>query len=377
MAEAPTKPQKWVPGLFSKQSAYDLWVESTGMLVYGGQYIQDIRTLELGYWAERECDGAILRLEGQGGILEAKVLEIPPGKTLPPFKFALDEVVYVAKGRGLTTIWGGHDKSKQTFEWGPRGLMLIPRNYSYQITNTSGTEPVRLLHYNAFPMTMAAIPNPGFFINNPALEPDMDLAEESEFFAEAKIVKGRGERLVWSGNFFPDLGVWDKLSRYETRGAGGHSVGLLFHGSPHTAHMSVFPPRTYKKTHRHGPGPFRPGAFLIIVSGEGHSIMWPWDNDSEKTVVRWQEGTVFPPPDKWWHGHFNVGSSPARYLALHPPGAFNTREATQLEIQYTEEEPWVREMFESELAKRGITSDMPPEVFTDPDYRWTYNDNYE
>ena len=47
MAEAPTKPQKWVPGLFSKQSAYDLWVESTGMLVYGGQYIQDIRDMHL------------------------------------------------------------------------------------------------------------------------------------------------------------------------------------------------------------------------------------------------------------------------------------------------------------------------------------------
>ena len=72
-----------------------------------------------------------------------------------------------------------------------------------------------------------------------------------------------------------------------------------------------------------------------------------------------------------------MGGTPARYLALHPPGAFNTREATQIEIQYTEEEPWVREMFESELAKRGITSDMPPEAFTNPDYRWAYNDNLE
>ena len=141
--------------------------------------------------------------------------------------------------------------------------------------------------------------------------------------------------------------------------------------------MSVFPPLTYKKTHRHGPGPFRPGAFLIIVSGEGHSIMWPWDDESQKTVVHWQEGTVFPPPDKWWHGHFNVGGSPARYLALHPPGGFNMREATQLEIQYTEEESWVREMFEAELALRGLTSAMPPEAYTDPDYRWQYNDNYE
>lgn len=46
---------------------------------------------------------------GQEGIIEARVSEIPPGEFLPPFKLAVDEVVYVVSGRGLTSVWTGND----------------------------------------------------------------------------------------------------------------------------------------------------------------------------------------------------------------------------------------------------------------------------
>ncbi len=39
------------------------------------------------------------------------------------------------------------------------------------------------------------------------------------------------------------------------------------------------------------------------------------------------------------------------------------------------EEPWVRERFGSELAKRGRESLMPGEVYTDPGYQWDYGDD--
>ena len=369
--------RKWKPGPGEKAGTYEYWVKDTGLPVHRGHYVGDVRTAEVGWWDERECGAAFVDLQGQGSLTEGRITEIPPGATLPPLKFGLDEVVYVVKGRGFTTLWRGDGEGKRTIEWGPHSMMLLPRNYTHQFTNAQGGETVRLLHYNALPMAMAAVPDPAVHFNNPHLEPGMVPEEEEEFFAAARTVSGPrgGSSVMWSGNFFPDLAVWDQLRRNEDRGAGGSIVQFYFPGIPLNVHMSVFPQRTYKKTHRHGPGPFRPGALLVVISGEGHSIMWPHDDDdAEKTIVPWHEGTIFNPPDKWWHGHYNVGLEPARYIAIQPPQYFSEHKSLPMDIEYADEEAWVREKFESELAKRSLTSLMPPEVYTDPGYKWEYRD---
>ena len=370
---------KWKPAPGERVGPYEYWVRQTGLPVLRGHYVADVRTAELGWWAERECSAAFVDLQGQGSLMEGRITEIPPGVTLPPLKFGLDEVVYVLKGRGFTTLWRGDGEGKRTIEWGPHSLMLLPRNYTHQLTNAQGSETVRLLHYNALPMAMAAVPDPSVHFDNPYLQPGMIPEEETEFFAAAKMVPGhRRISVMWSGNFFPDLAVWDQLRRSESRGAGGSIVQFYFPGIPFNAHMSVFPKQTYKKTHRHGPGPFRPGALLVVVSGEGHTIMWPHDDeDAEKVVIPWHEGTIFNPPDKWFHGHYNVGVEPARYIAIQPPQHFSEHKSISIDVEYADEESWIREKFEAELAKRGLTSLMPPEVYTDPDYQWTYRDDEE
>src|SRR5690348_6723459 len=78
---------------------YEEWIESQGAPVHSGYYIEDGRTVELGEWAARECRGAFLELEGQQGVTGCYITEIAPGKTLPPFGMAIDEVVYVLDGR--------------------------------------------------------------------------------------------------------------------------------------------------------------------------------------------------------------------------------------------------------------------------------------
>jgi hypothetical protein len=86
---------------------------------------------------------------------------------------------------------------------------------------------------------------------------------------------------------------------------------------------------------------------------------------------------MFVPPEKWFHQHFNLGSTPARYLALHPLKQFyghaeKVEDQARDQIEYANEEPFIREYFESELAKRGLTSDMPEEAYRDPNYQWSY-----
>ena len=51
------------------------------------------------------------------------------------------------------------------------------------------------------------------------------------------------------------------------------------------------------------------------------------------------------------------------------------RETGDQQIWYPDEAASVRQMFESELAKRGLTSDIPEEAYRDRDYKWDYGDD--
>ena len=359
-------------------SAYEQWVESVGVPIHRGFFVQDLRTVELGRWEERECNAAFLLLEGQEGVSEARVTEVPPGATLPPLTMAVDEVVYVVEGRGLTTVWTSDSGTKTTFEWQKHSMFHVPRNHTFQLGNVQGNAPARLLHCNYLPLAMQAVPDASLFVNptdgHRAVEPpDRSLFSEAKAIEQGDNASGPRGGVFWFGNFFPNMRAWDNLVPFKGRGAGGHVVWVRFPDSPVTAHMSVFPARTYKKAHRHGPG------FVIVIpSGEGFSVMWPEGKD--KVVIPWQEASVFVPPNRWFHQHFNLGSAPARYLALHPPrGLSGTGERVQDrerdEIQYPDEEPWIRARFEEELHKRSLTSEMPQQAYRDRSYEWDYGNS--
>lgn len=357
---------------WGRRSAYDQWIESLGIPIHRGYFVEDARTVELDEWEERECKAAVVVLAGQEGVSETRISEIAPGQTLPPVTFGLDEVVYVLDGRGLTTIWAG-DGPKRTFEWHKRSIFMLPRGSTYQLSNTQGGSPVRLLHTSSLPMAMKLQPDPDFYFNSKYTSPDL-LYKEDIFAAARQTVNPNPRaaalnRPTWYGNFFPDMAVWDKLHTYEERGAGGHRVGIQFANSPWWSHMSVFPSGTYKKAHRHGPG-----VVIVIPSGEGYSIMWPEGQD--KVVVPWHEASIFVPPDRWFHQHFNGGEIPARYLAFHPPGRARdgAPDPERDQIEYTAEDPFVRQKFEAELAKIGQTSLMPRECYDDPNYKWEYDE---
>src|SRR5258708_38636944 len=61
-----------------------------------------------------------------------------------------------------------------------------------------------------------------------------------------------------------------------------------------------------------------PGAHVIILSGEGYSLMWP-EGDVPRRY-EWQVGSMIVPPNMWLHQHFNTGTTPARYLAFKHEG---------------------------------------------------------
>ena len=371
MAKAAFKPQR---SMWSKTFTYDYWMESTGIPIHTGFFIEDLRNVKLGWWEERQCKSAFIQLMGQEGVSSTRITEIPPGESTKPLKFALDEVVYVVDGRGLTTIWYDDSSAKKSFEWQQHSMFVLPHGCHHQFSNMQGDKAVRLLHYSYLPLAMSAVPDPDFYFNNPRQTPD-DLSNQEDFYSEAKMIQPKeidealGLRVFWYGNFFPDMKAWDKLDANARRGAGGQSVFIMFPDSEVTAHMSVFAPKTYKKAHRHGPG-----RAIIIPAGEGYSIMW--EEGKEKIVCPWHECSMLVPPNRWFHQHFNAGGAMARYLALHPPMQFHghaekVEDRAKDQIEYPNEDPFIRKKFEEELAKRGVKSLMPDEAYSNPDYEWS------
>ena len=357
-----------------KAYTYDRWMESVGIPIHRGYFIEDLRTVELGWWDERQANAAFIQLTGQEGITSATVMEIPPGKSLPPVRFALDELIYVLKGQGVCTVWPADGSLKKTFEWQDRSLFQIPHNHFQQLGNMRGDQPARVLRYSYLPLATSLVTEPRFYFNNPFQE-TVSAGQGTELYSEAKLVQDGdpslawgGNRVYWFGNFFPDMAAWDKLT---TNRRGGMSVTIMFPNSEMSCHMSVFPTRTYKKAHRHGPG-----RVIVIPGGEGYSVLW--EEGKEKIVAPWHEASMFVPPNKWFHQHFNAGGTPARYLALHPPRQFRGH-AEKIEdrakdmIEYVDEDPWIRQKFEGELAKRGITTLMPEDAYTVPSYNWHPN----
>ena len=102
---------------------------------------------------------------------------------------------------------------------------------------------------------------------------------EPDYFAP----KGEQKGLLLDTNFVADA-VNLPLIEAKERGAGGGHIRFNMAKGSMNSHISQFPTATYKKGHRHGPG-----AHVIMLSGEGYSLMWP--EGEEPRRYEWHAGT--------------------------------------------------------------------------------------
>ena len=345
---------------------YEEWVKEQRIPIHKGYFVSDFKTIEVGPWEQRGTRGSFVQLAGQEGWTQICVQEIAPGGTSKPFKMAIDELIFVADGRGVTTLWADGEE-KITFEWNKFSLFLVPGNFWYQLSNMQGTKPSRVVHYSYLPMAMETIRDREIIFNCPVVDKSR-IYHPKDFYsaAEAVTVDGVKKTNIWRGNFFPDTLAWDKLEDNTAMGVGRQLVWIRFPGSPMWAHIGQSEAFTYKKAHRHGPG-----TIVIFLSGEGYSLMSP--EGKEKVICPWREGSAIVPPSNWFHHHFVLSPTPARMLALHrsrlhPGLGDNVVDYERNEIQYWQEDPSIRKMFEEKLAESGLSSQMPPECYTDKNF---------
>jgi quercetin dioxygenase-like cupin family protein len=343
------------------KTAYAKWSESQGLPIIKEFYIEDLSKVELAPWDWKGGNGAILNLIGTGNANDSHLVEIRPGEKLKPQRLLYEEMIFVVEGNGSTSIWND-EKKKVTFEWQAGSLFSPPVNTWREHFNASGSKPARFLIVTSAPVLMNLFRNLDFVVNNP-------FSFNDRFDADPESFSGSGvsypvkATTVWDTNFIPDVRSI-QLHRRNNRGAGGSFLGIELSENSMTAHISEFPVGTYKKGHRHGPG-----AHVVIIGGHGYSLMWPEGEPIQR--FNWKDGSVIVPPDNWFHQHFNIGGTPARYLALrwgsrkYPRPMGQDRGGTDVsvkdggnQIEYADEDPKIRQMFEAELAKNGVESKM-------------------
>jgi len=344
-------------------TTYGKWVESQGIPVQSEFSIPNLKEVAVGPWERLGAYGAMVTLQGAEDVSNAYILEMRGGGAVQPERHVYEEIVYVLSGRGATTVWY-EGEPKRTFEWHEGSLFAIPLNTWHQFFNGQKDDSARFYVVSAAPLVMNLYHNLDYVFNNDYKFTDRFDGRQDFFSAEGHEVPGR----VWESNFVEDVRTFPLLT-WKERGGGGVSRFFEIADSTLTAHVSQFPVGMYKKAHRHGAG-----ANVIIVEGQGYSLLWQEGKESERKKVDWKVGSVLVPPDMWFHQHFNSGAGPAKYLAIRwgsrkYPLFKNVGQGGKVDvsvkqggnqIEYEDEDPFIRRLFEEELAKNGATCLMAP-----------------
>jgi quercetin dioxygenase-like cupin family protein len=361
---------------------YEKWLEKEGLPVIRVYSVSALHQLELAPWPRLGARGAYIDLVGMEKFTGMYVAEIPPGGELQPEKHMYEEFIYISSGGGEAEVWqdGGPARS---FPWQPGSLFSPPLNTWHRLRNT-GSEAVRLVAVTTAPIIMDFFHNEDFIFNCPYSfgdrydgGPDYFVPESQRTFLE------EDRRWLWRTNLAPDIREVP-IDLLERKGTEVRITIVEAAGNVLATHLSEWPAGRYHKAHYHAAG-----AILLILKGSGYTLIWPKDAGTRPylegrgdQVVRidWQEGSLYSPPDGWFHQHFNTGPQPARQLALrygsrkHPMGWELIRKGGQFSgtmislkeggtvIEYELEDPQIHQLFEEALAKTGVACQMHPQM---------------
>ena len=357
MSEAPEP----IVGWGTCTTSYDVFLEKEGIPVIRGLWVENLLEVPLAPWKRKGGRGAYINLDGSGVntsyiAIDAYLLEIPPGESLNVEQYMYEEILFVLQGRGAMDIWTPKTK-KQSFEWQEGSLFTIPLNARHQLFNGDGRQSAFLFGCSFAPTMINLFHSDEFMFHNDFVFTDRYAGQEDYFRGEGKII---GKRLLET-NFVTDVRVFDKLENDPSRGF-GRNIQFEMGCNSMALHMSEFPVGTYKKAHRH-----EPGAHILILSGQGYTLEWP---EGEKPArIDWKPGSLFMPPDQWFHQQFNTGPIPARYLAFKPrskrfrtKGRFMNNVGLKQggnQIEFEDEDLEIRALYDRECSRHGVEVRMP------------------
>jgi oxalate decarboxylase/phosphoglucose isomerase-like protein (cupin superfamily) len=352
---------------------YKEWQKAEGIPVYEVYYANALK-LELKPWKRLGVLGAYVDLKGCQGLDNVVVMEIAPGQSTKAERHLFEESIYVLSGEGETEVWQDGGK-KQVVKWKKGSLFSPPLNTWHRHYNR-GTVPIRLMAVTNAPAILDIYHSADFVYNCDYKFTDR-YSGENDYFTrreqiDPQLFMFKGGRFgITVTNLIEDVKQFP-LKRDDLKGA---SMGYpIMSDNLIGPHLAKWEAGTYQAAHAHGPG-----AVINIIEGKGYSLMWPkeagtkpFTGGHKDQVIRvdWEEGTIFAPPDLWFHQHFNTGKSTAIYLA-HTfagkryaaevmgalkalPSSISLKKGGTL-IPPEEEDSILRQMFLDELKRSGVT----------------------
>ncbi len=359
------------------KTGYQRWMEEEGIPIVEGLAIEDVTDLALKPWKRLGGKGTYIQLKGGGGVTGMYVVEIPAGGALNQERHIFDKLIYILKGRGGTEVWQEGGK-KQSFEWGEGSIFAPPLNTWHRLVNGAG-EPAVALVVTTAPMILDFYRDAKFIFNNDYQFTSRYQGEEDYFKSSDKRYKAIKTRM-WDTNFITDARNV-KLDDATYKTSKGQTTCFEMADNCLIGHIAEWPAGIYHNAHYHAAG-----AILLALHSTGYLLMWPKDlgvhpyqsGGGDKVVeFHWKPGSIFSPPDGWFHQHFNTGPESARHAAFRlgsrrNPTLFHDSTSGDREgvttsirdggtvIAYDDEDPRIRKDFEKALKKNGVVSEMPP-----------------
>ena len=372
--------KRWV----RQATPYEIYMKEQGVPIYRGMMgFYDLRDLSLGSWKRLGARGAFLELSGCGGLQGMCVIEVHGADDITPEKHMYEEIFYVLEGRGATEVWtDDNPNKKQFFEWQAGSLFSAPLNTWHRIVNATSS-PALLLGVTNAPPIFHMLRSQDALFNNPYQFKDRYDAS-ADYFKE----KGLGNDPITGryrnyGNLIPDAHHAD-LPLDGQRGPGYRSFFWNLAGNTFDGFIAQYVSGCYSKCHAHPSGPV-----LLCLNGKGYTLTWPreagttpWANGKSHLVQRqdYKPGGVVsaaPGDAGWFHGHFGISKEPLRVIAF--LGGFPQRikgapgeDSWDLNldikeggntIEYRDEDPQVRKMYQEQLDKENADFNMPGEVY--------------
>lgn len=359
MTSSQTQGEQVVDDWQTRKTPYEKWVHRQGIPVIEGYGVADPFQQEFGHWDRIGADAYFVIMKGMEGITGQYAVRLPAGRSTKWENHLYEKVVYVYSGRGATSVEDATGK-QQHFEWKEGSVFAIPLNTRHSIT---AVEPCEYVAWTTAPMVFDLFYDEDFVYGNPYAFRDRFDGQDDYFSKEVR------EDRYWETNFIADIRM-ARIDPAEWRGAGTNLSMFEIANNSLICHLAHWPAGRYMLAHYHGGG-----AILQIVQGEGFSLMWsneygerPFENGHGDKVVRidWKVGSSFSPPTNWYHQHFNTSPDAALQLALrngsmkNPLGIRHAHAAAFTStIPLEREDPAIRQMYEEDVAKKGVASTMP------------------